>query len=217
MVKKGSKRELRTAETLPKLSILDYPLTQGRLLAGALIFALIVIIVAVWLPAESRGFWLGISVFIVGWIFTAAIDIRNRVKQHTFDLMLRTRFEDSFLKSMHYISQRYWEVEAISEDEAKKIWDAKNNDDVALRQHVANILNYYEMISISVYYKDADEQLLREYFNDLLIGQYRRLRNFLTLWRGKDPEAFVYLEWLYKQWNEEKVPVQSHKKADLAN
>ena len=212
MAKRGQKREPRTVDTLPKPSLLDFPLTTERLLWGALFFAVIVVLVFLALPVQARGFWLGISVFVVGWMFTSALDIRSRVKQHTFDLMLRTRFEVTFLDSMRDISKKFKNTDMISAETAKRIWNAEGQEeeeDVITRQHVGNVLNYYEMIAISVYYKDADEELLREYFNDLVVFHYKLLQNFLPLWRAENPEAFVYLQWLNRQWGgEEAAPNQ---------
>lgn len=212
MAKRGQKRELRTVDTLPKPSLLDFPLTTERLLLGALFFVVIVVLVSLTLPVNARGFWLGISVFVVGWMFTSALDIRNRVKQHTFDLMLRTRFEATFLDSMRHISKKFKNTDMIPAETAKHIWDAEEQEEeeeVKIRQNIGNVLNYYEMIAISVYYKDADEDLLREYFNDLVVYHYKLLQNFLPLWRAANPEAFVYLQWLNRRWGgEEGAPNQ---------
>ena len=139
-----------------------------------------------------------------GWILTAALTVRDRIKHHTFDLIMRTRFESSFLESSRTYSKLYKKIEIVDKAEARRIWDSKAPDDIEKKQAIAMLLNFYEILSISVYFKDADENILKEYFYDLIRGTYSRLQNFIPLWREATPlpdsDAFIYLEWLYKRW-----------------
>ncbi len=194
-------RAPRTAETLPKRS-LDKFLTPEWLLVLAVIAGVILLSIAFAWPIGLRPFWIGISIAIFSWLFTSAINLRNRIKAHTFDLILRTRFESSFVESALGVKEAYPEYDFIPEDEAVRIFNGTAADDIKLRQYVSNQLNFYEVIAISVYYKDADEHILKEYFYEVILEQWKMFQNFIPLWRGKSKEAFVYLEWLQKEWAE---------------
>lgn len=192
-------RRARTATTLPKRP-LDWLLAPRRLLVGAVLFGLVLIfLVFRWAP-EPQGFWLGISIFVAGWVFTAAIEIRNRIKQHTFDLILRTRFEPAFVTSARAILNRFGDISVVQEKDARSIYYSTDAINLDLRNGVSNVLNFYEILSISVYYFDADEMILKEYFYDLVVAHYERLKHFVSIWREHDAEAFVYFEWLYNRW-----------------
>ena len=76
-------------------------LMSGRpLLVGALLFAVVLAVGTWFFTDENRGLWLGIGIFVAGWIFTAVMDNRSRAEQHTFNLMLNTRFDDNFINSI---------------------------------------------------------------------------------------------------------------------
>lgn len=192
-------RRPRTATTLPKRPF-DWLLAPRRLLIGAVLFGLaLIFLVFRWAP-EPQGFWLGISIFVAGWIFTAAVNVRNRIKQHTFDLILRTRFEPTFVTSARAILNRFGDIDIVGKEDARSIYHSTDVVNLDLRNGVSSILNFYEILSISIYYFDADEVILKEYFYDLIVVSYKRLQHFVSVWREHDPEAFVYFEWLYTRW-----------------
>ena len=126
--------------------------------------------------------------------------IRDRIKEHSFNLIFRTRFEDTYRESERALTNSFKDVDIVGMEKARRIYTSEEKEDIALRRSVSNLLNFYEILSISVYYKDADERIIKEYFYDLLVRMYEQLQHFIPLWREGDPEAFVYLEWLYKRW-----------------
>lgn len=181
-------------------------LTRGFLLVGALLFIVLIVIVSIFLSAESLGFWLGISVFVAGWLFTSVLENINNVERHTLDLMLRTRFEEHFVDSLRFWSKLRRNNESrMDEKFAKTIFHSTDRSCIFAREHIANILNFFEIIAISLYYNDADEFLLREYFNDILVENFGPLEHFMVEWRSQDPEAFVYYEWLALRWGAQRT------------
>ena len=156
------------------------------------------------LTGEAQGLWLGIGIFVAGWIFTAVMENRSRTVQHTFNLMLNTRFDDNFIKSIREVSRFLRQHgETITEELVERIYKAsEKGDDLTVRQSIGAILNTYEIVAISVYYRDADEFLLREYYNNLVLDHYQKLSPMISEWRKLDSEAFVYFEWLAKRWRD---------------
>lgn len=175
-------------------------MTPGRLVMGALVIGVVIGLVTHWVKPQPEGVWFGIGIFVFGWIFTAALTVRGRIKEHSFDLILRTRFEESYHESARALTSAFKNVDIVNMGDAHKIYTSEEDDDITLTRNVSNLLNFYEILSISVYYKDADERIIKEYFHDLLTRMYLQLQHFVPLWREGDPEAFVYLEWLYKKW-----------------
>ena len=56
----------------------------------------------IWTPVwdtQQKPFWIGVSFAVMGWIFTAGVTLNNRLKQHSFDLIMRNRFESVFRES----------------------------------------------------------------------------------------------------------------------
>lgn len=175
-------------------------MTPGRLVIGALFIGVIIALVVYWLRPQPEGVWFGIGIFVFGWIFTSALTVRDRIKGHTFDLIFRTRFEGIYLESARAVSKAFGNIDIVDMAEAHRIYTSEQNEDIIVRRGVLTLLNFYEVLSISVYYKDADETILKEYFYDIVTSLYRRLQHFVPLRRTVDPEVFIYLEWLYKRW-----------------
>lgn len=197
----------RTADNLPHPDWRRHPamLMSGRPLAwGALAYLVVFAGGVVLLTGEVRGLWLGIGIFVGGWIFTAIMDNRSRAEQHTFKLMLNTRFDANFIKSMRETSRFLRQHSGtITKELAKEICnETEDGHNLTVRQSIGSVLNIYEIIAISIYFRDADEFLLREYYNGLVLSHYEQLLPMIGEWRKGDPENFVYFEWLAKRWRD---------------
>ncbi len=169
---------------------------------GAFLIGVVIGLVIHLAKPQPEGVWFGIGIFVFGWIITAALTIRGRIKEHSFDLILRTRFEDSYLESARVLSKALRNVDIVDIADAHRIYASGEDEDISVRLSAANLFNFYEILAISVYYKDADERIVREYFYDIITTLYRQLQHFVPIWRVHDPESFVYLEWLYKRWTQ---------------
>ena len=193
-------REPRTAETLPKLRFLDRIFPPNRLIMTGAVMSVVVFASAFAWEPQYRGFLFGISIALFAWFFTSAINLRNRIKAHTFDLIMRTRFENAFIQGARAISGSYPRSDPIPKEDAERIYNSSSGPDFDLRQHVSAQLNFYEILAISIYYEDADEDILKEYFYDIILGKYRKLQHFIPAFRTEDKELGVYLEWLHNRW-----------------
>lgn len=196
-------REPRTAETLPKLRFLDRIFPLDRLIMTGAIISVTVFASTFALEPQYRGFLFGVSIALFAWFFTSAINLRNRIKAHTFDLIMRTRFEPTFVESVRGLRNRYPGQDPIPVADAERIHSSHTGADFDLRQHIGAQLNFYEILAISVYYEDADEAILKEYFYDIILGKYNQLQHYIPISRTEDKELGVYFEWLHDRWSAE--------------
>jgi len=143
---------------------------------------------------------LGIMFAITGWLFTSAVSIQSRIKQHTFDLIIKTRFDDIFKQNSNLIRINFDNNYPVAENIAKEIFYSKDEKKIEIRNAVGDILNFYEILAISIWYRDADDEIYKEYYKDLLIEDMDKLETFVPIWRIKNKEAFIYTEWLYDKW-----------------
>lgn len=160
------------------------------------------------LGLESRDtiILIGILFAITGWLFTSAVNIHNRIKQHTFDLIIRTRFDESYKKSTSLLRISFSSSTLISKSDASLILAAVEGENKKLRDAIGDVLNFYEVLAISIWYRDANEEILKEYYKDILVGHVKKAFNIFPLWRSTDKEAFIYVEWLYNRWKSELAP-----------
>ena len=177
-------------------------MTPGRLVIGALLIGAIIGLVIYWARPQPEGVWFGVGIFVFGWIIMAALTVRDRIKAHTFDLIFRTRFEESYIESARILNKALRNVDIVDMADAHRIYTSEKDGETILRFSAANLFNFYEILAISVYYKDADERIIKEYFYDIVTKLYRQLQHFVPIWRVQAPESFVYLEWLYKRWTQ---------------
>lgn len=169
---------------------------------GAFLIGVVIGLVIHWAKPQPEGVWFGIGIFVFGWIITAAVTVRGRIKEHSFDLILRTRFEDSYLESARILNKALKNVDIVDIADARRIYASGKDGEISVRLSASNLFNFYEILAIAVYYKDADERIVKEYFYDIITTLYRQLQHFVPIWRAQDPESFVYLEWLYKRWTQ---------------
>ena len=157
------------------------------------------------LGLESRDtiILIGILFAITGWLFTSAVNIHNRIKQHTFDLIIRTRFDESYKNSTSLLRTSFSSSTLISKSDASLILAAVEGENKKLRNAIGDVLNFYEVLAISIWYRDANEEILKEYYKDILVGHVKKAFNIFPLWRSTDKEAFIYVEWLYNRWKSE--------------
>ncbi len=107
----------------------------------------------------------------------------------------------------------YLQYESFTISEIKKqLYDDDNDIKMSKRgrkinSHIIAILNNFEMLSIGVANNVYDEEIIKEYFNDIVKSNYEVLRHFITYQR----ETLIYndlccnFEWLYNEWNKDNI------------
>lgn len=151
------------------------------------------------------GFLLAVS----GWLFTSAITTRNRIKQHTIELITGNRFDGTFSSSSACIRKYLANHDFLTEEHALKIFNVKEGDDervLEVRNAIVDVLNFYEVLALMIWFKDTNELILKEYYYDLVLGHYEKLNKMIPLWRREEKEAFKYFEWLYNRWKIKLAP-----------
>lgn len=139
---------------------------------------------------------------VAGVMFTSAVAIYNRVKQHTFDLIIKTRFDELFKKNSNLVRLNFSNYDEVPSDIALNIYNSTDEVLIEVRNAVADVLNFYEILAISVWYRDANEEILKDYYKDFIVEHVGILKNFIPIWRTKNPNAFEYIVWLYNEWGE---------------
>lgn len=188
---------------LPEVPYFDQILQPKRLIKyGVVVGIFMFFLIPVW-GGNFRVLWVGITFAFFGYIFAASINLRNRIKQHTFDLLVKTRFDEIFINSETKIHLAYFRKKEISKNDAKRIYNKPDKDDIEFRKSLATVFNIYEIIAISIYYKDANERITKEYYQEMIVSDWKKFWNLLSLYRGDLPSAFLYLEWLCGRWGDD--------------
>lgn len=157
------------------------------------------------LPAASKAsgsvIFLGAVAAICGWLFTSAVQLFNRVRQHTMTLIHETRFNDTYLRNSILIQDRFRAHGHFSEREAEAIIDSDAEADKEFRRALSRVLNFYEYLAIAVFYRDANERLLREFFVIMVVDNFRNAEPFHRVWQRRyGPDAGRNIERLYRRW-----------------
>ena len=147
---------------LPEVPLLDQFLQPKRLIQGGLVVGLFLLLLVFAWEGRGKVMWIAICLALFGYIFTSGISIRNRVKQHTFDLITKTRFNDKYVDGVVVIHRAYDNTNRITKKDIKRIFTNPTEKDVEFRKSLATVFNIYEIIALSVYFKDANERIIRE-------------------------------------------------------
>ena len=193
---------------LQRQPLFDKILTVDVLMWAAIIVftSIILIYFCPYFEKREKILLAGLFLAVAGWLFTSAITIRNRIKQHSLDLILRTRFDEVYKNSMLNIRTCFSGMTVISEEQAKNIFYAADEEGKKLRSSIVDILNYHEYLALAIWFKDADEIILKEYYKDIILWHYEKLKNVIPLWRQDEKDAFEYYEWLYNRWKIKLAP-----------
>jgi len=194
--------EIANSIGLPEVRLADQVLQPKRLLAWGGVAALFMFVLTPFWDGHQQIYWVGFAFALFGTFFISAINLRNRVKQHTFDLINRTRFHNLFIESSRAIHMPYLNVKRISKRDAKRIYTNPNKGDVEFRKALTTVFNIYEVMALSVFVKDANERIIAQYYKDMLLSEWEKFQNVLVLYRKEIPSAYLYVEWLVNRWSE---------------
>lgn len=149
----------------------------------------------------------------------------HEYKRRQYAVNLARDWDDSVFYSRSVILRifpdRFDKISAISWDDIKICRDKQlllldkehgdnqlsigNTEYLLVTDHIAKILNYFEIVAHAVFSKSADEETLESYFRNSFFNWYNFLSEYreqLKLQRKHDPWSPVSL--LYKRWYPEK-------------
>jgi len=182
---------------LEKPGFIDRHVTPRNLFGASGLAGAILLLMTPFWDDRAQVYWAGLSLALMGWLFSSSVIMSNRLKQHSFDLILKTRFEMIYRDSIRDIRKEFPRMsDVITKKRSKEIFRGKANKEIKLRLAINTLLNFYEVLAISVWFQDADEMILREYFREIIRNFWIQVKNIIPLWRAENKDVFTYLEWL---------------------
>ena len=207
---------------VPGPGALDRLFTPGNILFCATLWVVAGFCVLLLVDSRERLLTAAVTFAVLGWLVTVAVALQNRIRQHTFELILTTRFNPVYRENAKTVQDYTLKLGVITENMAREISQRKTYKDAKLDKALGLLANFYELLAIAVKHKDADEKILREFFEDILINFFDKIEPLLPFWRGEKeplesrgdypsgsvpflpprpyPQAFIYLEELCRNW-----------------
>lgn len=136
---------------------------------------------------------LSVVVVMLGWVYTARRNRRLSRKQHTFNALLNTGFNATYLDSLITVkpythdSKPCPKPSELSEQEYKA---------------VRFILNHFEFISAGIRNGDIDEQLFKDAERGTVVRLFEAFQDLIYGVRQdrKRDAIYEHIEWLYNRW-----------------
>lgn len=161
---------------------------------------------------DMKGKWLftmGILAAICGWIVSAAITVRNSIKQHTINTLLQSRLSATYMEHAKCINKELFSPG--QGNEPVQVSFLHHPDHVEVLRSVDYVLNYLEFLSVGIRHGDLDEKVLRHTMRGIVIRLYEKVRLYMWEMRGDDgvyvarPQQLEHLTWLYLRWKTDKL------------
>ena len=110
--------------------------------------------------------FLGISLAVIGVLFTIRTQLTTNMKNHSIQTIMNTRLSE-------YYNQQITEVEKILVN--KTIFSLQDYDqlDIEKQRSISYLLNYYEFLSIGVRYNELDEKIVKKMTRSQLLKTYK--------------------------------------------
>jgi Flp pilus assembly protein TadB len=132
----------------------------------------------------------------IGWLYTSRRNRRLSRKQHTFNSLLQSSFNEQF-QSNRAIIRPYIVASKFPDD----LMTGQHDD---LRKALTSTLNFYEFISAGVRNGDISEALLRDSERSTIVRLFDVAQKYVSTVRDARNRRTYYehLEWLYVRWHE---------------
>lgn len=145
-----------------------------------------------------------------GWLFTSGVNLLNRVSQYTLSLLFGVRMDSELKKSVRTLIALSDENGIVPESTVsalvcrrttdQKISTRYENDRLDQSLDVWHVLNFFETLSLSVRLREADEDMLKNFFRSMLITGLVRCQHFVRYYQRQSPSALENWVWLVKRW-----------------
>lgn len=146
----------------------------------------------------------------VGWYLTAVATTQNRIKQHTFDSIIQTRYvSDQFSKQRRIFIEHFEGNDAAiavgSQVHRAVFEDYLHSNDPKKFEAVEAmrfILNYYEYLAYAMKAGEMDEDTIYMLQRGNISYMYKKCRAYIDLERDQNPKVFVHLTDYMHHWDE---------------
>lgn len=136
-------------------------------------------------------------VAFLGVVFTAALTLRNTVRQHTVTTLLQSRLSATYMKYADDLSTHYIKHDkACKENPANRVDVLDGIDTLALRY----ILNYFEFIAVGIKRGDLDEDMLYDSLRGILAMNVKKSHGWIKMLQIETPTVYEHVLWLNWRW-----------------
>ena len=151
---------------------------------------------------ESLTFF-AILTAVAGVLFGASVQAYIRVRQHSMNLMINSRFLDRYREYLVTVRKYFKNKDdIISRQDAEKIIRYGDKNDDEFTNCLSTLLDYYEFIAICLYYGDIDEEIAKSFLLDIVLLIYVRSYRLVEVWIDiHGPDTFIYLRCLCSEWS----------------
>ncbi len=146
---------------------------------------------------------------ISGWLFAAAVQIRNSVKQHTVNTMLQSRLSTAFQERATKLYSVYPTLTGVTPIKKEDLHSQEARVKEAL-EAARFMLNYYEFIAVGIRSGDFDEALMRKSWRKIVVTLHTLTRELISHLRGETstgettyPMVYEHFIWLVERWQTE--------------
>lgn len=160
----------------------------------------------------------GVLFASIGWLTTSFISIKNHIKQHTMNILLRVRESEIFSVHWRNIAAKYSvgvkvtpsELRHLIREYRQPIQPHPSTGQYLPRiyESIGYLLNYYEFMAVGIKHGDFHEKMLKDSQRAIVVGFCEKVAPFIERERRKemrlknthDPEVFRELVKLYERW-----------------
>lgn len=139
--------------------------------------------------------FLGISLAVVGWLFTVRSQLITNMKNHSIQTIMNARLSDCY-------NEKFDRIYAILENEKSltlENYEAFTSDHKSV---VHYILNYYEFIAIGPRYNEFDEQIVKSMMRSQILKTYITFEEVINYSHQESLTYFEHFIALHQRWNQ---------------
>ncbi|MCI0431899.1 MAG: DUF4760 domain-containing protein [Rhodospirillales bacterium] len=140
------------------------------------------------------------AIAIAGWIYTARRQRNLLRKQHTFNALLQTSFNEQYNDALKAVRPFTDHGKTVTKDA-----DLSEQDKVQIRF----LINHLEFIAAGIRNGDIDERLFRDTERGTVLRLYASFETYIYQVRSERRRDAIYehFEWLNDRWQKNPPPV----------
>ncbi|MGA9796205.1 MAG: DUF4760 domain-containing protein [Rhizomicrobium sp.] len=149
------------------------------------------------IPAPTSAL-IAITFATLGWLYTARRSRAISRKQHTFNALLQSSFNEKYHENLNVIRPflRKGEFPDLSANQTDPAI-------VLVRESLRFILNHYEFIAAGIRNGDVSEKLLKDTERGTIIRIFEVAHKYVAAQRDSlRRSTFEHIEWLFIRWKE---------------
>ena len=163
-------------------------------------------------PDEPLLLVLIFSAAVAGFLFNSAAKFHSEMRDRAFNLLQTNNITKPYLEAYANVFRTLRRNKDLSQEKIVKIYVSKDARDIQFRNDIKVVGNFFEEMAIAIKCKEANEELLEEFYIGLFIRFYESIQRFIPVIRNnpKIPnspfeetsriEVYSSLDWLYERW-----------------